>query len=222
MGTITGQVAFKGILLATILFLFSSMIPISTAYTVGVSTGKWVQYGDINYNLAALSGLLPYPSPKVDWLNSTVQSISGTNVTLQITGHLSNGTERNEALIGNVTSTGGNLTVFIIPANLNKNDVIPSLSPYRITDTLTRTYAGAMRSVNLLNLTISGEVANLYWDKSTGMLLDYYANTTSVWASFKVVATNLWGAVPIFPSSQVLVGILLTAIATHTLGKRKH
>lgn len=221
------QLVFSWILLASILFLFSSMIPVSTAYTVGVSAGIWVKYGEIQVNYTSLVVIMPLaliippPSPTPDWMNLTVQSVRGANITLQEKGHSSNGRGWSYVFIGNVTSGAGNLTLFVIPANLNKNDIIPVWSILRINDTLTRSYAGASRRVNMVNITQSNAVFRFYWDRPSGLLLEFYLNSTRQWVSYRATETNLPTSSAVFTGSQLLFGIPLMAISAYFQIKRK-
>ena len=69
-----------------------------------------------------------------------------------------------------------------------------------VNDTITRSYAGSSRSVNVLSLTNGNggfEGGTLYWDQNTGVLLEFVQRASlqggTVQWSYKVSESNMWG-----------------------------
>lgn len=163
--------------------------PVMGAYNVGVKAGDWVQYGHI---VATWSGSGQGTSTipglnQTQYLKGTVQSVSGTNVTIKADQHFVNNTDKNQIATGNITSGAGNLTFLLIPSGLNQGDTIPvnlgtsqNILTIKINDTTTRTYAGVSRTVDEFNSTYSQSNSyisvsyafHMYWDQATGFLVE--------------------------------------------------
>jgi hypothetical protein len=210
------------LLTLTILFLLFAVVgtPSRATRTAGVNKGDFFKYSDIT-----ISGNFTAPPTSYEtldqmlWIESNVTSVSGTNITGQLTLHYKNGTENTEGGWINVdTGDGENLTVWFVSANLGVNDTIYNSSSYStatINSTAPKAYASGVRDTSCLNITYFSEVnanqnysesISLYWDRSTGALVGYsidYLNrtgpNTTVWkARVGITDASVW-AVPEFP-----------------------
>jgi len=168
------------------------VIPISGANSsTGVNVGGWMKYEVV--------GTIPYLSD-YDWVRLEIQNVNVTEITILATIRYKNGAEETNTLSWDI-ETGREL--WIIPANLNKGDPFPfRYNTAVINDTLTQTYAGASRTVNLLNLSRYEEYTELtaYWDQATGFLLELslnYSSPTESWTGgYKAIETNMWFSIP--------------------------
>ncbi len=153
----------------------------------------------------------PYPPfpLNISSLKILVQTVNSPNntVTASLIYNYQNGTQSTQALSGNTLDGSGNLFPWLIAGNLTAGDRLIKSSyfffPLVFNETVVRDYAGSLRSVNLLNLTLTspGQSSRIvfYWDAQTGLLLDAtdYANDTGPSPStqaihFKVTDTNVW------------------------------
>jgi hypothetical protein len=223
----------------TILLAFSfalvMVIPV-TSEGVGVKVGDWVKYSDFSFTwnmpeeAEDPSGFASIS--EIDWVKVEVLNVDGTNVTVKFTTHYKNGTEDSETNSGDV-KTGPEDLPFIIEANLNSGDKIPwEFVPgweLYINGTTSRTYAGASRSVNYVNLTrTAGDsvmTLKLYWDKAKGILCDmlisasisYEGTVYSMSMSMKITETNMWsgaGFLPTVLTENWLWVIIVVAVVT--------
>src|SRR6266567_2899977 len=176
------------------------------SYAPGVRPGDYATYGEFSQN-----NTTPYPPfpGNVSSLKLQVQGVNGqtNNVNASFVYNYKNGTQSTQPLSGNTETGQGNLFPYLVAGNLTVGDLLLnapfSFYPYVFNETVERVYAGALRTVNLLNLTIAlpGQYARVlfYWDAQTGLVLDAaeYANFTSPTPStlaihFKATATNVW------------------------------
>jgi len=238
----------------TLLAIFIIMLIILTStvsgVTVGVKKDDWAKY---DFSASWTSNIPGQTKPteieemeNVEWVKVTVQSVSNTLVTVKSVTRYENGTEEPETMSGDIATGSGNLTVFIIPANLGEGDTIPisgtfigGLSPI-INGTETKTYAGAQREVNYIgtNISISNQTMDfyMYWDKATGILCEFtmsmsmsYMNyTASQSMQAKITGTNLWagGIIPGVPDYMLyiivaIVIIVIVVAAVFVMRKRK-
>jgi hypothetical protein len=179
-------------ILAGILFApMISMVPIWAAnYSVGVKVGDWIKYD--------ISGTVPQLE-QYDWVRMEVQGLNGTVINVLVSIHYDDGSDENNTLSWDIET---NIQPWIIPAGLNKGDTIPLVfATWIINNTVTRTYAGASRSVNLLILSeydVDTEMG-AYWDQATGFLVELSlskSSPTESWnGGYKVMETNMWSPV---------------------------
>ena len=163
-------------------------------------------YGEFSQN-----NTTPYPPfpGNVSMLKFQVESVNGPAHTVNATFVFTykNGTQSSQPLSGNTETGQGNLFPYLVAGNLTAGDLLLntpfSFYPYVFNETIERVYAGALRTVNLLNLTIAlpGQNARVlfYWDAQTGIVLDAaeYANVTvpsptTFSLHFKATETNVW------------------------------
>ena len=150
-------------------------------YNPGVSVGQWVKYGNFFANGSFSTASLP------DWAKIEVTEVSGKNITLHVTGKYTNGSDtptggmRVNVETGWTNSTGmiafGGLFSYVIAANLQQGDNITKPTtplPYilKINKTESRSYAGASRNVDILNITVSSYNFIVIWEQSSGMLME--------------------------------------------------
>jgi len=146
-----------------------------------------VTYGEYSQN-----NTTPYPPfpVNVSSLKLQVQGVNGqTNtVNASFVYNYKNGTQSTQPLSGNTETGQGNLFPYLLAGNLSAGDLLVKSTypyyPYVSNETVERVYAGALRSVNLLNITyaVPGEYVRVvfYWDAQTGLVLDgaEYANSS--------------------------------------------
>jgi hypothetical protein len=218
--------ALVGVFVALLVWVVS---PCFGAYSVGVKTGDWVKYE------GSASGFEPdefLDLSQMEWMRGEVLDVSGTTVTVQMTAHYTNGSESVQKLVGDVAAASGNLTFMLMPAGLEKGDAFPiamfdlgQVSLF-INDTVSRTYLGASRSMNVLSLSVSEDFVSLevgaYWDQATGVLMELSMQVSAMGQnmqlSIEAIETNVWSAGSFLggdPASNLiyLVGIVATVIA---------
>jgi hypothetical protein len=227
-------------LIATFLLLALVVPALAQTRTVGVSVGNTFTYG-VTVRWSSNDSTATLPSNLVDinntqWAKFTITAISGTNITGQTTAHYKNGTETTMGVWKDVNTGSGNMSVFVISANLTSGDSwynSSSITSVTINETVPRTYSGVDRDINHLNLTSSSggqnESLNFYWDKSTGVLVEElqqitnqtgaYTTTSSV--DIQITSSDVW-TVPEFPTwtSALLILVTLTS-ATIIIARQK-
>ena len=165
-----------------------AVIPVTGAdIDLGVKTGDWIKY-EVRGNVPQIADY--------EWVNLEIQDVTETEVTILATVHYKSGGEETNTLTWNV-ETGRE--PWIIPANLNADDEFTfGYSTVSVNDSITLTYAGASRTVNLLHLIKYDEFTEMtaYWDQATGFLLELSlinSSPSESWSGgYKAVETNLW------------------------------
>jgi len=172
---------------------------------VGVKAGDWVKYGQITVNWIG-NGTAPSfvtNEMKVDWFRIDILSVAGTTANLNDTVHYLNGTQTSQSFDVDVQSGNMSGFLFLAASNLTTGDPLSPQTPqFTINQTVTRTYAGAYRAVNILDSTSSLGETKIYWDQNTGIMVEIYENITLgptypggyIEASWKATETNLWSA----------------------------
>ncbi len=166
------------------------MVPaVAGVYTPGVNKGDWVFYGIVHSDWVSIPPIVPPPEPfrsltLTQSIRTQVEDVSSPDVAARQAWDLLNQTDlKNTTITGNVQTGVGNLTGWIIAANLARGDVIPlnfyGVPSATINATVPRTYWGITRTVDLLNTTqpipnLPGFTAKVvvYWDTATGFLMD--------------------------------------------------
>jgi hypothetical protein len=176
----------------------------------------------------------------IDSVQITITKVSGTAVTAQMLMQFKNGTQQSNTGTTDVSTGQGNLTMFLIAANLNPNDQIyEGNDNERINETITQTYPSDTRQVNHENITMNynvtqDELAGLgitgplqqtnsqdtYWDKQTGSLVEmsYKMVTRSdqvnadISVNVALVESNVF-TVPEYPA----IILVLIALAVPTI-----
>lgn len=227
-------------------FLSSTMILVSSAQTrtVGVSASDWFKY-DFSFSWNSTDPNAPIPPSLVglnetEWQMISIVSVSGTNVTGQLTTHFKNGTEKTVADYVDIeTGEGKNMTMLVISANLNANDTVYTsgiYSTWKINETTLRAYPDGTRETNHLNITIEIPFpiyiylsSNYYWDKSTGIIVEMSIEgisqeggyETSWSRSMRIIESNIW-IVPEFPSFLILPLFIIATLLAVMVYKRKY
>jgi len=249
--------SYSPVSLAVLGLLVLTVLPASaTTYTPGVKVGENVKYGNLNASWSSTVSGTQKPQFITDIQNTNflllnIQSVIGANVTAKITWDFKNGTaERSQALTGNVLDGAGNLTssnsniLFLVAGGLTAGDKLQNIpNAPAFNSTTTRTYVGASRDVNLLNITESSSGGGFsfsfkgmaYFDKTTGVVLEESINisttgstgSTTTSASLTATDTSLWSATLFGLSPIIFYGIIgaiiavIVIIAIAILMKRK-
>jgi hypothetical protein len=175
------------------------IIPLSFA-SIGVKVGDWAKY-EVTTLITEGSEEFLEELGDIDfeWLKMEVKTVDVTSVTVELTAHLLNGTEETDTV--DAQEVG-----FIVEADLKEGDTI--LAPYieeetTIVNTVSREYAGAYRSVNLIQLS-SGEGFNTtyqsFFDQKTGIMcelslslaLDMFGEHYESSLNYKLIETNMF------------------------------
>jgi len=176
--------------------------------SVGVKAGDWVEYDYSVFWKSTKPGATE-PSRvteqrKLEEVRLYVKEVSGLNVTVELTLHFKNGTEKTETFSGDIGK--GGISVFLISANLDVGDpIVESPMAPSINETITREYAGAKRDSNHAKISLSFSFLNqsvdLYWDRDTGLLCETLTNGTqyalggyseTIATALKISETNVW------------------------------
>ncbi len=224
-------------LLLTIVGL-SNASPVGTP---GVGVGNTATYGNVNFDWSSNDPSATPPSQWIGlngtaWFRGTIENIAGTNVTINSLIHYNNGTEDTELGWVDVDTGQGDMTLFLISANLNVSNPIYITGDYSdltINETIPMPYPGGQRQTNHVNVTteVTSEFfnvslsMNLYWDKATGVLtqMSIISNqtmtyTTNYSISMQLTDSSVW-VVPEF--GMPLFVLLLSSAALVTLVARR-
>ena len=221
----------EGLLLAFFIVSFALVVPISAVdYKAGVNAGDWVKYGTISITWTGTGTEPSYvtDAKKMDWAKIEVNSVSGATIDMTTTVHYNNGTSYPETSSVDV-ETGAWISgvSFIIAANLNKGDPITTQpTALTINDTASLLYAGATRTVNIIDVTTVSDSyesrSKIHFDKATGMMLEFFMRypdymTTGAYVEYTIKATetNLWSAEPlsiIMDNPYIIVGIIVVIV----------
>ncbi len=177
------------------------------SYAPGVKAGDSVTYGNFSVN-----NTTPYPYFQANISNIMVLVRSADEATNAVVASLittyRNGSQITNSLNGTTDTQVGNLLPYVVAGGLSAGDLLwKSSNPYypiSVNETVNKVYAGALRTVNLLNLTFQSSYqsvkASYYWDVKTGLLLEEYVNQSYVSSNgvevlqiyFEATATNVW------------------------------
>jgi hypothetical protein len=217
-------------LISTFLLLGLVGAASATMRTVGVSVGNTFRYS-VTVSWSSNDPSATFPSSLVDfnntlWAEGTITSISGTTIIGNMKTHYKNGTEMTAGYWLDV-NTGNNVNVNegFISANLAPGDSEYTSSPYNthiINNTVTRTYLGVGRETNHLGYAYPGGSTDLYWDKTTGVLVEVlvesnsqtFGYTTTSSLDVQIISSNVW-TVPEFSTwtTALLMLIAFTSAA---------
>jgi hypothetical protein len=241
-----------GLLVILVVPVFATMAH-GQGYTVGVKAGDWVKYGQM---VVAWTGNGTEPSfvideNKIDWMRIDVLNVTGTTASLKWTTHYNNATQTFLNFSVDVQSMGapmlggGSSLSMLIASNLKAGDPIGAGSERTVNQTVTGTYAGANRNVNIIYNTYSPDLLfftwkeKFYYDQNTGIMVEEQVNETFYYAtlgvvpgqmqvSVKATETNLWsaGALTIIQNNLIYIiagaaAIIIIVAITIVLRKRK-
>jgi len=183
--------------------------------TLNVKVGDWVKY---EYVTIVAAGQHP-------WVKFEVQKVEGTKVTVLWTTGVPSGASIPSGMpttgltvSWDVTTGLSAFSYFIIHANAKVGDSVSvmGLPISQIKGETTRTYAGASRTVVYTSYSALGLEYEYYWDKETGVLLEYSCTVGGVELTMKAVETNLWqtgfGGIPLW-----IIGVIVAIIAIVTI-----
>ncbi len=175
-------------------------------YAPGVKAGDEITYGKFSVN-----NTTPYP-PFPGNVSSlaiqvkTVDTLTNTVTAVLVTTY-SNRSQTNATLTGTTDTGQGNLAPYLIAGGLTAGDSLfknPGYLGVSVNETVNEVYAGALRTVNVLNITYQATYVTLkaayYWDAKTGLLVEAYQNANYTSPSgftitqifFEATATNIW------------------------------
>ncbi len=193
-------------------------------YTPGVTEGQWATFAPVNVTYHGTSQYPPVPQPIKD-LNATtqimgtIQHVSSTYVTLQTVTQYENSTVQTATRDGDLLTGIGNLTFGLIAGGLMAGDQlwVGTYTP-RINQTLSMTYLGVQRSVNIYNATYTPSgpgfavLSQEFWDQISGIALEYkvqnsYPDTNFEggyveYSDVRIQSTNIFSN-PVSPSFTV-------------------
>jgi hypothetical protein len=220
------------------------VVPSLAQDTVGVSVGdhfRWV--GTYSHVTDNPNGTVP---PQVslyafwnetEYVDRTVASISGTDVTFDTTWHFTNGTaDKTETEVISINNeTGDNSHGFIIiGAGMEPGDIFTESATWggtlSINDTVQIEYDGELRDTNY-HFSTTGFFAVTYrewlFDKETGILVRALLNATLIGETdsvttytLELVDTDLW-VVPEFPTGTVMLLVFVAVTVSIELIRRK-
>lgn len=222
---------------------FWANLAVAQVRTVGVSKDDWFKYSLVlNWSSNDPNATIPAPMKpfaEVEWILTTIEGVSNTNITLQMLTHLKNGTEYTyESSID--VETGQGAAPLAIAANLNINDALYTNAPYsawKIQETIARTYPEGTRDTNHACNTTEWDGTGFhqhnfhdwYWDRSTGIAVEEIikvqryetgGSQTNISGVFTIIESNVWTIsepvrMPEFPtwtSTLLILTVLAVAI----------
>ena len=226
------------LLLSTIIF---AQLVFAQVRTVGVSEGDWFKYGfsfewDSGLNMT-FDDFVFTKFLEAEWVMLSIQSVSDTNVTGQLRIQLENGTETLMSSSVDVANGEGNLTNWLIPADLSANDSLyqSTFDDALINETVIRDYHWGPRETNHIIYSYeyaSEEInssirADMYWDREIGILtelafnteLQQDGNTTAASLSCVITESNI-EHIPEF-TQQTVILTAVTVILLILMFKKK-
>jgi len=233
-------------LISTLLLFALVVVASAQTRTPGVSAGNMFTYSyTANWNSNDPNATVPSELVNINetqWAEVSVTAVSGTNVTGTVTTRFENGTETTNDCWVDADTGDGNTTALFISAGLVPGDSMYSGSPYNtwtINETVPRVYPSGERDTNHINMTSTSssfqgnlsETTNLYYDKSTGALVQFskaVSNQTGTYLTtyseeMQITNSSVW-TVPEFPDSLILAMFIfmLAALSVIAICKKTH
>lgn len=215
----------------------------NTNKTIGVNSGDIFYYemfghfesDDPNF----LSKIPPFEKNNTKWLKIEITKKTNNTIYHTYTLQFNNGSKQEikarTSLINSSDQSQDFIGIPIIPANLTKGDLLPTL-PLKINNTLQWSYPEESREVNLVQWLTSDDFGYCYFDKKTGMLLSL--NRTHIYINpktnhtirktdiIKMTKSNVWNIQPQNPlpiiSILIVSSILLLYYFTKKFTKNKN
>lgn len=225
-------------LITIMLFASTALLSTVSAQTVtaGVSKGQTFDY---SYSIIWTSNdPSAVPSAESIEYNNTQQiqfkitDVSGSIVSLDFFRYFKNGTVASQS--GTVNLESGTTTVpygfLIIGANLNKEQkVYPTGGHQVITDTVMRSYTSGQRETNVISGEDSEEKTTTYFDKTTGVAVDYTYDIYShdgdylTTSTERMINTNsdAWTTIPEYSMFAIVILLIFATLAILALVKRR-
>ena len=160
--------------------MFAVPVAVAAEVSVGVRQGAWVEYS-IEY-----TGSPPTDYPT--WMRVEVLNVQGTNITLEATRELINGTTSTHSFTANLETGAPDL--FIIPADLGDSDTFSHADIGNITVAGVQDvpYAGVKRTI-----VVAVVIQMLFrWDRATGVLVEATQSASEFTQHLKLDKTNMW------------------------------
>jgi hypothetical protein len=190
------------LMFCAVVAMFAVPVAAVAEVSVGVKQGDWVEYS-IEY-----TGSPPTDYPT--WMRVEVLDVHGTNITLEATRELINGTTATHSLTINLENGAPDL--FIIPADLEDRDTFfhEDIGNVTIIGVQDVPYAGVKRTI-----VIAAVVTILFrWDRATGVLVEATQSSSEFTQHLKIDKTNMWQAqqfgLPI--DSTLLYALIVAAV----------
>jgi parallel beta-helix repeat protein len=219
----------------TPLTTFVVNLPSSVNRQIGVKSGDWVKY--------QIEGSA---SDGVAWIVIEVENVDAPKSTVAfcVTLHYYNGTERSDTFYLNLATgryepEGHYFASYpFIFANLEVGEApYESWPNYTIQNEMIKTYCGAKRQVLYFHIDEVSDstdpshvIVNAYWDKVTGVLLEFELTQDGQTLKMTAIETNLWSTsqqekppdyVPLYYIAGAIVILSAVIIVTYSLVKKK-
>ncbi len=178
-------------LTAITLLIITTLSAFATAsIIVGVKEGDWIEY-NVKLTQPANTEITHQLTPdhNITWARMQITSINGPQITLNILTRYENTTEVPDSITLNL-ETGVLGDDFIIPANLNQDDMFFDINQGNITikNVTQRFVAGAQRNV----ICGSTQETSYCWDQATGVLINAQTTLPSYIMTTNISSTNMW------------------------------
>ena len=185
-----------------VVVMFAVPIAVVADVSVGVREGDWVEYS-IQY-----TGSPPTDYPV--WMRVEVLNVQATNITLEATRELINGTTATHSLTVNLETGAPDL--FIVPADLGEDDTFSHIDIGDITvaGVQDAPYAGVNRTI-----VVAVVIQILFrWDRATGVLLEATQSSSEFTQHLKLDKTKMWQAQPLgLPiDSTIFYALIIAAV----------
>src|SRR5438132_3851948 len=158
----------------TLMMIPALPVHAAPAYLPGAHVGDSVTYGEVSGNSS--------PFNVTSSLVLTVTSVIGATVVADLKFNFRDGTSQVMTFSSNVqNSQSGNGSFLIIAGGLSAGELLtPTASPSSffgfVTETVSRVYAGALRSTNeeAFSQNFNGQTSSIafYWDQTSGLLVE--------------------------------------------------
>ena len=185
--------------LITLLLSFL-VVSVFAQVNVGVKEGDWIEY------VITYTGTPPQTYPES--ARFEVQTIQGTNITLEIKTDALDGTKNTNTITFNLED--GAPDFIIIPANLNTNDEVnhSEVGSIEILGSEEYSFEGKTREL------VYGSFGDLdyNWDRTTGILIQLDQTTDTYTQIWLAVSTNIVQT-PTFDLDPILLYAIIIAIS---------
>ena len=170
------------LMFCAVVMMFAVAVAVVADVSVGVKEGDWVEY-TIEY-----TGSPPTDYPV--WMKVEVLDVQGTNITLEATRELINGTTATHSFTANLETGAPDL--FIVPADLEDNDTFfhAAIGDITVAGVQDVPYAGVKRTI-VIAVVIQ---MLLRWDRATGVLVEATQSASEFTQHLKLDKTNMWQA----------------------------
>ncbi len=211
-------------------------------YNPGVTEGQWAIFAPVNVTYHGTSQYPPVPQPIKDLnataqITRTVEQVSSTYVTLESVTQYKDSTILTATRYGDLLTGIGNLTFGLIAGGLMAGDQLwVNTHASKINRTLSLTYLGVPRTVNIYNTTYTLSYSpgfavlsqEYVWDQMSGIALEYkvqnvYPDTASEggyveYSDVRIQSTNIFPN-PVSPDFTVMAGPASASIALSAISK---